>query len=145
MEEASYYEWLEKKVKSFVSRSKDRELADCIRLAPDLFTLLLAMLRDPKIPLATHKLTASILSYFLLPTDLVPEAFLGVHGLKDDVFLVAVFLDRLKQLGQSESVESNWRGQSPVYSSVSKILSYESRLVSPEIASALRKAVLARL
>lgn len=139
----SYYEWLKRKVDHFVSETSDNELAECVSSAPDLFAVLLGLMRDSRVPQKHQQEAACVMSYFLLPTDLIPEAFIGLRGIADDVFFVGLFLEKLRTAGFAAIVEENWHGSKPVYDCVAVLMAKEAVLVRPEIADAFRKAIAA--
>jgi uncharacterized membrane protein YkvA (DUF1232 family) len=143
MEESSrtYLDWLKASAGDAGRTETDTDVLRCLHAAPSLLSLLLAVLRDAQIPPEVQRTAASVLSYFLLPTDFSPEAFLGIHGVKDDVFFVALFLDSLRARGLFAAVEKLWKGEGPLDRCVNHILGTETRLVTPEIATAFRNAL----
>lgn len=143
--ETNYYEWLRIRAEAMATTEKNHHVADLLRMAPQLFALLLGLLRNESIPRNIQQTAASVLSYFLLPTDLIPEAFLGMEGIKDDLFLAALFLDRMKKMGQAPAAEAAWTGARPLFECVGEILRAEDLLVTPEIAATMRTALESRL
>jgi len=143
MEESreTYLAWLNARVREAGLKETNKDVVLCLQSAPLFLSLLLAILRDSRIPGEIQRTAASILSYFILPTDLSPEAFLGVPGVKDDIFLVALFLDGLRSRGMLDSVEKLWKGEEPLEQSFDRILACETGLISPEIAATFRKAL----
>lgn len=67
------------------------------------------LLIDRRVPRGARALVAAAGLYVLLPIDLIPD-FLGILGLTDDIFLLALALRRLVVSAGDEVVRSNWRG-----------------------------------
>jgi uncharacterized membrane protein YkvA (DUF1232 family) len=65
---------------------------EALLVVPDMFVLLVRLALDPQVPAATRGLIAGSLAYFLLPFDLLPEAFVGAFGFMDDLVLAAAVL-----------------------------------------------------
>lgn len=143
MEESrlTYYEWLQKRAGDSAIHEKDPEIAASLEAAPDLFLLLLLLLRDGRLPSELQRIAGSVLSYFLLPTDLIPETLQGVLGIREDLFLVALYLQSLKELGMQEIAETNWVRDTSLYDVVDSILIWENRIIPSAVVATLREAV----
>lgn len=76
---------------------------------PAALGLLGRLLLDRRVPVSSKALVAAVAVYVVSPIDLIPD-FLGIFGLSDDVFLVALALRRLVLTSGDEVVRSNWRG-----------------------------------
>jgi len=71
-------------------RDKMIRFAAKIPFAGDVAALYLAS-RDPATPLRTKALMLAGLSYFVIPTDAIPDIFLGV-GFTDDAAVIAALV-----------------------------------------------------
>jgi uncharacterized membrane protein YkvA (DUF1232 family) len=71
-----------------------RGAAEALLVVPDVFMLLVRLALDPRVPAATRGLIGGSLAYFLLPFDLLPEAFVGAFGFMDDLVLAAAVLTK---------------------------------------------------
>lgn len=60
-----------------------------VRLAPDVFSFFARLLVDPRLPRAARNVVTSVLAYFVVPDDVLPEADLGPLGLMDDLYAAA--------------------------------------------------------
>ena len=69
-----------------------KAVSEPLMLAPDLLVLLVRLCLDRDVSPASRQLIVGALAYFLTPVDLLPEAFLGVGGILDDVVLVSLVL-----------------------------------------------------
>ncbi len=68
------------------------EAAELLLLVPDVFILLVRLILDPATPKSARGVLGGALAYFLLPTDLLPEALLGAGGFSEDLLVAAVAL-----------------------------------------------------
>lgn len=63
-------------------------------LVPDVFMLLVRLALDKEVPGPTRAMIGGALAYFILPTDLLPEAILGGAGYMEDLVLAAAVLSQ---------------------------------------------------
>jgi len=86
----SFYDRLRERVARASERRGGRiggSAADALLLVPDIFILMARLALDRSLPQSSRILFAGALAYFLLPTDLFPEAFVGVGGFIDDLVI----------------------------------------------------------
>jgi uncharacterized membrane protein YkvA (DUF1232 family) len=81
-----------------------------IALLPQLFGLLLNLLRDPRVSSADKAILGATVAYMLNPVDLVPD-WIPFVGLVDDAYLVALALLRLILRVDEQVLKDNWRGR----------------------------------
>jgi len=60
-----------------------------VRLAPDVFSFFARLLVAPKLTRSGRHIVTSVLAYFVVPDDVLPEAELGPLGLIDDLYAAA--------------------------------------------------------
>jgi len=110
-----YAQW-RGRIHEWVASRVDPTLADLLFLVPDLFILLLNLLRDGRIPLESKAKISMVLAYVLLPVDFMPESVLGVMGLADDAAAMVLLLTYLKSLGDQhgEVLRQYWHGKGEV-------------------------------
>lgn len=101
------------RIHEWIAQRLDPTLADILFFVPDLFALLINLLRDPRIPFDLKAKIGMVLAYVLLPTDLMPESLLGVAGLADDAGAMVLLLAYLKSLhgDYGDIMRQYWRGQ----------------------------------
>ena len=90
-----FYDRLREKVLHAVEEKGGRysEIAvEALILVPDVFILLVRLALDPEVPKQARALIAGALAYFVLPVDLLPEAFLGAGGFLEDLVLASSVL-----------------------------------------------------
>jgi uncharacterized membrane protein YkvA (DUF1232 family) len=91
----SVYDRLRERVLGAIERRGGRLSEGAVRallLVPDVFMLLVRLALDGEVPKATRALIGGALAYFILPTDLLPEAFVGGIGYLDDLVLAVAVL-----------------------------------------------------
>jgi len=89
------YDRLRRRVLQAVERRGGRLPADAVRvllLVPDIFLLLVRLVLDKEVPAGTRALIASVLAYFIVPIDLLPEGLVGGAGFLDDMVLATAIL-----------------------------------------------------
>src|SRR5687768_14494145 len=59
--------------------------AEYLLLAPDVFVLLVRLVKDPRVNAKDKVMLGTGIAYFLFPLDIMPEAFLGPIGFLDDL------------------------------------------------------------
>lgn len=81
-----------------------------VALAPDVFSLFARMLVDPRLPRDARHVVTSVLAYFVVPDDVMPEAELGPLGLMDDLFAAAHAYRTLRRELPVELLQDAWTG-----------------------------------
>jgi uncharacterized membrane protein YkvA (DUF1232 family) len=94
------------------SEVDDREtLKTLIRDIPNFVRLLGRLARDARVSRVDKALVAATVAYMLMPMDLIPD-FLPFLGQIDDIFLLALALDRLLNNVGVDVLLEHWTGQS---------------------------------
>src|SRR3954454_13186874 len=95
----SFYDRLREKILHAVEKRAGRRGAklteDAVRallLVPDVFILLVRLALDKEVPGSARAMIGGAIAYFILPIDLLPEAFLGPAGYLDDLVLAVAVL-----------------------------------------------------
>lgn len=60
-----------------------------VELAPDVFSFFARLLVNPRLTRSGRHVVTSVLAYFVVPDDVLPEAKLGPMGLMDDLYAAA--------------------------------------------------------
>ncbi len=76
------------------SRKLGKPVVEALLLVPDVFILLTRLALDKDVPPQARALIGGALAYFLVPTDLFPEAFVGPVGYLDDLVIAAAVLSQ---------------------------------------------------
>lgn len=88
-----------------------QRVADLLLVVPDVFLLLVRMVLDREVPRSTRNLIGGALLYFLVPMDLLPEAFMGPLGFTDDLLLAAAVLSSALGPALEPIAERHWSGR----------------------------------
>lgn len=96
-------------LRTFVSGYEgSRERA--VRLAPDVFTFYARLLVDDRLHRDARSTVSSVLAYFVVPDDVMPEAELGPLGLMDDLYAAAFAYRLLRREVATEILADAWPG-----------------------------------
>ena len=90
-------------------RSARRTVIRLLRELPNLFKLLIGLVKDPRVSRFDRILFGVVMAYVLLPFDLLPDMF-GFLGLADDLYLIGLALNRLFNSAGSDVLLEYWDG-----------------------------------
>ncbi len=76
---------------------------------PRYLQLMLRLVADPRVSRADKALLAAAVVYAVTPFDMIPD-LLAVVGRLDDLFLLALTMDRLVARAGPELVRQHWEG-----------------------------------
>lgn len=110
-------------------------------LAPDVFILLWRLARDPRVGSRRRLLLGTGIAYYLLPLDLIPEAFIGPIGLIDDLVLGVYILNSLLSDTDEEIVREHWSGSQDVLEMIRSVLASADGLVASSVLDKIKKIV----
>jgi uncharacterized membrane protein YkvA (DUF1232 family) len=91
----SFYDRLRERMLHAVEKRGGRipeAAVEALLLVPDVFILLVRLALDKEVPRPTRALIGGALAYFVLPTDLFPEAVFGAAGFLEDLVLASAVL-----------------------------------------------------
>lgn len=89
---------------------RDKEtLKQLIRDIPSFLKLLGRLTRDPRVSKVDKALVAATIAYILVPVDFIPD-FLPFLGQLDDLYLLALALDRLLNNAGIDLLLEHWDG-----------------------------------
>ena len=87
-----------------------RAVSEVLLLAPDLFILMARLSLDAQVPTAARRFIVGATIYFIVPVDLLPEAFVGPAGYLEDVVLAAALLSVVLGGELEPMAERYWNG-----------------------------------
>lgn len=90
-------------------RRRRPPISRLLRQLPNLFRLVLDLMRDARVPGFDRAIFAVVVAYVLSPFDLIPD-WLGMLGLTDDFYLVGLALKRLVNAAGPDMLLEYWRG-----------------------------------
>jgi len=109
----SFYDRLRERVLQWVERKGGRipeAAVEAVLLVPDVFMLLVRLALDKEVPKPTRALIAGALAYFVLPTDLFPEALFGAGGFLEDLVLASAVLAQAFGGELEPYAQKHWSG-----------------------------------
>ena len=127
--------WLRRKAKV-----SDRASGHLL-LLPDLFALLVRLIKDPRIDAATKVELVAVSAYVIAPVDIVPDILLPL-GLVDDAVAIAFALSRvvamMDQAGE-DLLREHWEGEGDVLILIQRVLSSADDVLSGRAMRRLRE------
>lgn len=91
------------------SSRRRRTAIRLLRELPNLFRLLIRLVRDPRVSRLDRILFGAVMTYVLLPADFIPD-ILSFLGLADDLYLVGLALNRLFTRAGPDILLEHWEG-----------------------------------
>ncbi|MCA9650468.1 MAG: DUF1232 domain-containing protein [Myxococcales bacterium] len=85
-----------------------------VRLAPEVFSFFARLLVDPRLPRTARSVVTSVLAYFVVPDDVMPEAELGPLGLMDDLYAASHAYRMLRRELPGDMLVDAWAGDVPL-------------------------------
>ena len=137
----SFYDRLRDRILAYVDRHGGRlgsKTAEALLLVPDVFMLMARLALDKEVPQSTRMLVGGALAYFVLPTDFLPEAFVGPTGYLDDLILSLVVLAHVFGDEIEPFAEKYWSGSRSLRSVLRDVLSTANMLLSDSVYDRLR-------
>ena len=140
MMEKEYYRSLREKIVKWGGPASDRQKwRDYILIAPDFFHLLWKLSADPEVPRKQKMYLLAVLSYFISPIDLIPEAVLGPLAFTDDIALGAFVVNQLLNHIDPQLLKKYWLGDGDVLHAIKKVLAVAEKMVGSKIWRKLRR------
>ncbi len=81
-----------------------------VLLAPDVFNFYAKLLVDSRLSRDARVIVTSVLAYFVVPDDVLPEADLGPLGLMDDLYAAAYGYRMLRRGVPGQVLVDAWTG-----------------------------------
>lgn len=132
----STYDRLRDRVTGWVERHGGRVgagTAEALLLVPDIFMLLARLSLDRSVPGQTRTMMAGALAYFLMPVDLLPEAFLGPGALTEDLIIAAAVLATAFGSELGPQAEKYWNGSQKLRVVLGDISAAAHALLGPSL------------
>lgn len=81
----------------------------------------------------------AVLSYFISPIDLIPEAVLGPLAFTDDIALGAFVVNQLLNHIDPQVLKKHWLGDGDALHAIKKVLAVAEKMVGSKIWRKLRR------
>jgi|SRR6056297_1739995 len=138
----NYYYKLREKIKNNVGKiSENKSLPEVLLFAPDIFYLLIHLMKDPEIPKSKKIKLGAVVAYFITPFDMLPEALIGLFGYIDDIALSAFILNDLVNGVNPDLIKKHWPGEDNILDVIQKILSDSDKFINKNIVNRLKKLI----
>lgn len=138
----NYYFKLREKIKNNVAKiSENKSLPEVLLFAPDIFYLLIHLMKDPEIPKSKKIKLGAVVAYFITPFDMLPEALIGLFGYIDDIALSAFILNDLVNGVNPDLIKKHWPGEDNILDVIQKILSDSDKFINKNIVNRLKKLI----
>jgi uncharacterized membrane protein YkvA (DUF1232 family) len=140
-----FYEKLRGKIRKAVSgkvNEKNQKLVEYLLFLPDFFVLLCRLAVDKRVTKKQKLFVGGIITYVILPIDLIPD-FIPIIGYADDLVLVVYGLNMILNELDVEVLHDNWSGEEDVLEVLQKITlkaeMFLSKNVVQKVKALLRK------
>lgn len=138
----TFYDRLRDKVLAAVEKKSGKLGADAVKvllLVPDIFLLLVRLVLDKEVPRPARAMIGSVLAYFLLPIDLLPEALIGGAGLLDDLVLATAVLTQVFGGELEPYAKKHWSGPDDLRQVLHDVSAAAHRILGPTLPAKIDK------
>src|SRR6056297_1599424 len=130
-EKDEFYYRLRAKIKNNINKIYENDkLPEYLLFAPDIFYLLIELIRDSEVAKSKKVKLGVVISYFIVPFDILPEALIGLIGYIDDVALSAYMLNDLFNNIDPELIKRHWAGDKNLLKVIQKILNDTDKFIN---------------
>ncbi|MHC1684827.1 MAG: YkvA family protein [Clostridiaceae bacterium] len=112
------------KVRQVVSENipeKIKGVSSYILLIPDFIALIIRLFKDKRVGIKEKVFLGSIVTYLLLPMDIIPDFVFGIGSI-DDIYIIFYALEKIVKSVPKEVILDNWEGDPEVILNSSKII-----------------------
>ncbi len=116
-----YYKKLRENIRKKLSKVEKylgKNGVEIILLAPDLFVLLTRLIKDARVDTRKKVILGTVVAYWVLPTDILPEILTGAIGYLDDILITLYVIDSLFADTDLEVLLDNWPGNPEVIKNI---------------------------
>lgn len=111
-----------------------------IRDLPRFLTLLWRIYRDPRVSRVDKAIVVATIGYIVMPVDLIPD-FIPFLGQVDDLYLLALALDRLLNNAGIDVLLDHWDGEVETLEMAIAGLDKAAALLPDQVRALLRRRV----
>lgn len=136
-----HYERLRRRTSRWLER---RHLNETVReyllLLPDMFMLLIRLLRDPRVNRGLKAQLVGATAYVIAPVDFIPD-FIVPFGLTDDMVAVAFIISRIVAImgaAGEDVLREHWPGRGDVLGLVRSVLGSADKVLNHRVLGWLR-------
>ncbi|MDZ4121141.1 MAG: DUF1232 domain-containing protein [Candidatus Cloacimonadaceae bacterium] len=135
-----FYEDLRQKAKGWSGKKGGAiggKLSEYLFALPDLFILICRLATDKRVPPKKKLLIGAIISYVILPIDIIPD-FIPIIGFVDDLVLIVLGLNMLLNEIDKKILIDNWSGEMDILVLLQKITATAERFLDRNILSKIK-------
>ncbi|MBM7580204.1 YkvA family protein [Jeotgalibacillus terrae] len=140
-EQENFYFKLRNKIDNFLKdkTGRNHKYAKYLLFAPDIFYLLIQVVRDKRVSGKDKAMVAGAISYFILPLDLIPEGLIGPGGYIDDLVVASFVLQTIVNNLSPDIIRDHWAGDEDGLSVINKIAGLSDKVLKKGTLPALLK------
>lgn len=141
-EEKRFYDSLREKAKDWLEGKippQHEQYTEYLLLIPDMFALLVRLLKDKRVASKSKVWLILAIGYFLSPIDLIPDPLFPVLGMLDDLAVGAYALNKVLNDTPPEVVEENWSGTGDILFEVERIIEKADELLGRRVVKGIKK------
>lgn len=138
-----FYDRIRTRIHKYVGRKGSAlgKTAEFLLLVPDVFILLVRLLKDSRVAGKDKVLLGSAVAYYIFPFDFLPEALIGPIGYLDDLVFGVYVLNRMLQDVDPNILREHWSGSDDILQTIQRVMTAADQLVSKEIIERVKKLV----
>lgn len=142
-EQKRFYDRLREKIEEFIrdkmGDSQSEKIMPYLLLAPDLFVLLIRLIKDPRVEVSAKAIITVAVLYFMTPFDLIPEALLGPIGYIDDIVLAVFALKKIIGEVDESILLEHWNGKQNLLQVIQDVIEKADELVGSKRLEKIRQ------
>ncbi|TFE02962.1 YkvA family protein [Jeotgalibacillus salarius] len=130
-EQENFYFRLRTKTDEFLKSKTGRnhKYAKYLLFAPDIFYLLIQVVKDKRVSGKDKAMVAGAIGYFILPFDLIPEGLIGPGGYIDDLVVASFVLQTIVNNLSPEIIHDHWAGDDDGLEVIKKIAGLSDKVL----------------
>lgn len=135
------------KVRQAVSENipeKVKGISSYILLVPDFIALIIRLFKDKRVGIKEKVFLGSIVTYLLLPMDIIPDFVFGIGSI-DDLYIIFYALEKIVKSVPKEVILDNWEGDPEVILNSSKIIKDVFDVLGVKNSKTLFKSLIKRI
>lgn len=135
-----FYENLRRKAKDWTGSKGGAiggKLSEYLFALPDLFILVCRLATDKRVPTKKKVIVGAIITYLIMPIDIIPD-FIPVIGYVDDLVLLVLGLNMILNDIDKKILMDNWSGEGDLLDLLQKITAMAENFLDKNILSRIK-------
>ena len=136
-----FYDRIRTRIHKYVGRKGGAlgKTAEFLLLVPDVFILLVRLLKDSRVAGKDKVLLGSAVAYYIFPFDILPEALIGPMGFLDDLVFGVYVLNKMITTTDPAILREHWSGSDDVLETIQRVLGAAESLVGSTMVGKIKK------